>query len=248
MCCQSCTIYNFGRKTQIRFCISNSTRISWAFTVSAMDVGLEQNNQKLLRGGGITGDAGRLSEMHRFEDIDDMTTSQEIQNGRIRDGVDSLGKIGISAIEQKWRFGYSISSNVESTAHSEPSSPSSSMYIELNEPTSFKTNPALYTNRRVQEQAEIHSIKDVVIASILIVLIVILMINFVFLIYEPTVRFCRRFFGRLANENQTLVERRYKTIDKWLIQKVNFVKFHVCFDLTSRLWCILTFSTLIHSQ
>jgi hypothetical protein len=66
--------------------------------------------------------------------------------------------------------------------------------------------------------------KDIIIMGILVGLIVILVINFVFLVYEPVVQFVKRKLRRLAAENPRIIERRYKTIDRWLIQKVRFAK------------------------
>ena len=78
-------------------------------------------------------------------------------------------------------------------------------------------------NRQQYEQQQVHSMKNVIIAGILIGLIVVLSVNFIFLVYKPVVRYFRRKFGRFVDDNRTLIERRYKTIDKWLIQKVNVV-------------------------
>jgi hypothetical protein len=68
------------------------------------------------------------------------------------------------------------------------------------------------------------SIKDIIVMGILIGLLVILVVNTVFLVYKPVVRFFKRKFRRLSTVHQTIIERRYKTIDKWLIQKVSPVK------------------------
>lgn len=78
--------------------------------------------------------------------------------------------------------------------------------------------------QQYEQQQQVHSMKNVIIAGILIGLIVVLSVNFVFLVYTPIVRYFRRKFGRFVNDNETLIERRYKTIDKWLIQKVNIVE------------------------
>lgn len=79
-------------------------------------------------------------------------------------------------------------------------------------------------NRQQYEQQQVHNMKNVIIAGILIGLLVVLSVNFIFLVYTPVVRYFRRKFGRFVDDNQTLIERRYKTIDKWLIQKVNIVE------------------------
>jgi len=74
-------------------------------------------------------------------------------------------------------------------------------------------------NFQQHEQQQIHSMKNVIIAGILIALIIVLTMNFIFLVYEPVARFLRRKFRRFASENKSMIERRYRTIDKWLIQK-----------------------------
>ena len=98
---------------------------------------------------------------------------------------------------------------------------SSLLHNNLNDPSNSVSDRQL--QEIVYEIEHFQSKKDVIIAGILIALTVMLMVIFVFLIYEPIVSFFRQKFGRFAKENKTLVERRYKTIDKWLIQKVSII-------------------------
>ena len=72
-----------------------------------------------------------------------------------------------------------------------------------------------------------HSIKEIIVAGVLIGLIVILLVNMIFMIYEPIAQFVKRKLRRFATKHQILIERRYKTIDRWLIQKVGrFIDTH----------------------
>ena len=124
--------------------------------------------------------------------------------------------------QQTLKSGTSNKSNLQLTLSSGFLS-SSLLHPNLNEQTTAVSHHFLRTNRQLQEVEEFQSIKDVIIAGILIALTVVLMVIFVFLVYDPLVTFFRRKFGKFVGEDKTLVERRYKTIDKWLIQKVSFV-------------------------
>jgi len=66
-------------------------------------------------------------------------------------------------------------------------------------------------------QNHIYGIYGIMI--VLIGLSVILLIKLVFLLCKPFIRFVKRKLRRHFAENQKRIERRYKTIDKWLIQK-----------------------------
>jgi hypothetical protein len=68
---------------------------------------------------------------------------------------------------------------------------------------------------------------DTVVTCILIVLIVLLTINLVVLLYKPTRRYLRRRYRNLDHVQQKRKERRYHTIDLWLITKVRDDRFVV---------------------
>jgi hypothetical protein len=61
---------------------------------------------------------------------------------------------------------------------------------------------------------------DTVVTCILIVLIVLLTINLAVLLYKPTRRWLRRRYRNLDHVQQKRKERRYHTIDLWLVTKV----------------------------
>jgi hypothetical protein len=90
--------------------------------------------------------------------------------------------------------------------------------------------PGKHGYRRQQQTREDHggiNTKNIIVVSILIGLLVILFIlfmNMIFLVYKPAVRFFKRKFRRLSSVNQSIIERRYKTIDKWLVLKVSLIK------------------------
>ena len=60
-----------------------------------------------------------------------------------------------------------------------------------------------------------------IIMGVLISLIVILASIMFFLVYKPLCRYFKRKFCILFSVNKKLIERRYSTIDKWLIRKVS---------------------------
>ena len=175
---------------------------------------------------------GGFSGTKRFKDSkNDATNGLDNEYIGIREVAESKEKIDTNDSQQNRRRGTSKSN------FKEPSS-LSIVYNRFNEPFRGNTNidrtigvgstdHIPHMDLQGQEQQEIRSINDAIIAGMLIALIVVFVITFVFLVYQPVLRYLRRNFGKVVSENQTLVERRYKTIDKWLIQKVNIVQCNI---------------------
>lgn len=198
-----------------------------------MTVGSQQKSQKLLR--------GNRGRRNRFEHIGHETNSRRHQHHIDRD-VDLLTEnIQPVASEQNFKPATFHKSTFKMALPTGLLS-SSLLHSNRNDPTTPVSDRFLRTNRHLQDFAQdveyFHSKKDVIIAGILIALTVMLVVIFLFLVCEPIVSFFRQKFGRLASENTTLIERRYKTIDKWLIQKVSFVQYNTC--MTTVLWTALT--------
>jgi ABC-type multidrug transport system fused ATPase/permease subunit len=72
---------------------------------------------------------------------------------------------------------------------------------------------------------------DTIVTCILMVLIVLLSINLAVLLYKPIRRYLRRRYRNLDHVQQKRKERRYHTIDQWLVTKVRFDQCLICFDL-----------------
>ena len=183
-----------------------------------MTVGSQQRSQKLL--------PGNRGRRNRFGHGSYETNSQRHQHHIVRDVPLLTENVQPPVGEQNLK---SAKFNKLTLQLALPSGllSSSLLHDNLNDPTNSVSDHALHTNRQLQEIVyeieHFQSKKDVIIAGILIALTVMLMVIFVFLIYEPIVSFFRQKFGQFAKENKTLVERRYKTIDKWLIQKVSII-------------------------
>lgn len=61
---------------------------------------------------------------------------------------------------------------------------------------------------------------DTIVTCILVVLIALLSINLLVLVYKPIRRFLRRRYRNLEHVQEKRKERRYATIDQWLVTKV----------------------------
>jgi hypothetical protein len=92
-----------------------------------------------------------------------------------------------------------------------PPSPSPSTATTTTPPNAPVTTAIFHQYSRV----------DTIVACILVVLIVLLAINLVVLIYKPIRRYIRRRYRSLDHVQQKRKERRYRTIDQWLVTKVS---------------------------
>lgn len=183
-----------------------------AFSLSAMTVDSQERRQKLLR--------GNRGRRNRFEQIGYETNNRRHQHHIVRDVHLSIEDVQLPVTEQNLKPATFNNSTLKLALPSGLLS-SSLLHNNLNDPTNSVSDRQL--QEIIYEIEHFQSKKDVIIAGILIALTVMLMVIFLFLIYEPIVSFFRQKFGRFAKENKTLVERRYKTIDKWLIQKVSIL-------------------------
>ncbi len=187
-----------------------------------MTTGLQHRNEHRLRGKR----GRRFFGTNRFEGIGHEAKRQNDRYGTAHEATILTEKINSIVTQQTLKSGTPNKSNLKLTLSSGFLS-SSLLHPNLNEQTTAVSDHFLRTNRQLQELEESQSIKDVIIAGMLIALTVVLMVIFVFLVFDPLVTFFRRKFGKFVGEDKTLVERRYKTIDKWLIQKVSFVPFNI---------------------
>ena len=133
--------------------------------------------------------------------------------------VDGIDRIPTSESNYEMTISNSPLDNplLESKLSSPPSRPPISEYV--NE-FSGENHLEIIDNQSISIDNHMDSAKDAIIVLLLAILLVILVVNMVILIYEPAFRCVKRKLQKFIAENPTLIERRYKTIDKWLIQKV----------------------------
>jgi hypothetical protein len=96
--------------------------------------------------------------------------------------------------------------------------PANSTFASASPPQS---NAFSSTSRKDTSTTTIHYSRiDTIVTCILIVLIVLLTINLAVLLYKPIRRCLRRRYRNLDHVQQKRKERRYHTIDQWLVTKV----------------------------
>lgn len=178
---------------------------------------LARRKRKLLRGNGVR-------NLERREEHNSVKTFHYERRRILAEDLESIGKSGVYDGHRERKQESSKSNYSIKTANALSQSASSSFSPESDYSNDSADNSVGLSNIDTEGQQHIPSTKDIVISGVLIALIIMLFINMVLLVYKPVVGFFRRRFRRFVSENQTLIERRYKTIDKWLIHKVSLDK------------------------
>ncbi len=109
------------------------------------------------------------------------------------------------------RYDIPSSSHIFDRPLSHTDEPASSMFPTIAPSTLPPTSPPPAPYSKI----------DLIVTCILIVLIVLLSINLAILMYAPVRRYFTRRYQSLDHVHQKRKERRYRTIDLWLVTKVS---------------------------